>query len=93
MMQMKTAINPFCPLYNAFTDGTKFMSYYPQTWNICNLLQIFEVIMSSHVVNSTSREIVMRARQAGDAGAPSAVGNVNTSCINKHVIAEKAKQC
>lgn len=59
MMQMKTAVNLLCPLYNSFTDGAKFISYHLQTWNICNVQQIFEVIMSSHVVNSITREMAM----------------------------------
>lgn len=91
MMQMKTAV--FFPLYDSFTDGTNFISYYSQTWNICTVQQIFEVIMSSHVVNSIIREMVVRADKQGMAGTRSAVGNVNISGINKAVTAEKAKQC
>lgn len=65
MMQIKMAVNPFCPLYDTFTDDTKFISCYPQTWNIRTVQLIFEVIMSSDVVNSIIREMVVRADKLG----------------------------
>ena len=86
---MKTAANPFFPLYDPFTDGTKFIPYSLQTSNVCSVLQIFEVIMNSFLVNNITRETVIRADKQGMAGARSAAGNASISGSKE---AEKAKQ-
>lgn len=56
---------------------------------MCSVLEIFEVIMNSLVVNNITRETVIRADKQGMAGTQSAVGSASISGSKE---AEKAKQ-
>lgn len=89
---MQALVNPFFLLCDPFTDGTKFIPYYLQTWKMCIVLQVFEVMMNNCVVNNITREVVLRTDKEGMAGACSAVGNVSVSSIKEAVITEDTKQ-